>query len=329
MNDSTKGEGTHLIAKLRRWARDVRANAKTAALQAQKCSESLRALEARLVETNVIVSRQSSKLEYATDRVDYIANRIDNRRSNSSSPIATHDEMSSAITSVWNDYDDEEYRKDQSHYRGVGRWADDKAWQEIGQASRRRIEIIRRILDRSELHDINVLEWGPGGGANLFAFRDIASRYYGIDISQKNLDESTRMIKEAGRSEIFNPVLLEGHPESIRDAVPHKIDVFLTTSVFQHFPSQQYGLDVLKTIRAVASDDAFGFIHIRFDDGREKFKGIEHIRDYKKRHITANSYPLEEFWGHLSNAGFTPLAVCDIRAANNSAVFYARCAPVS
>ena len=69
-----------------------------------------------------------------------------------------------AIKSVWNDKDDEAYRQDQSHYRGVGRWSDDAAWKGIGQSSLDKVRFLWRLLDRPKksLHDMVTLEWGPG-----------------------------------------------------------------------------------------------------------------------------------------------------------------------
>lgn len=228
-----------------------------------------------------------------------------------------------ALQSVWNDRADEDYRQDQSHYRGVGRWKDDAAWQRIGNTTLQRVRRVWRLLDRPphDLANLNVLEWGPGGGANAFGLRSIASHYYGIDISRKNLSEATRMLQEEGCNNYFVPILLT---ESMDDAISKlaEIDLFVSTAVFQHFPTKAYGSQVLDAIRKVCKVGAIGLIQIRFDNDNPRYKPIVSLGEYEKRHLTANSYRLEEFWELLSLSGYRPVMIDGIRAKNNYATFY-------
>ncbi len=235
-------------------------------------------------------------------------------------------DIHAAITAVWNNKDDEEYRKDQSHYRGFGRWADDAAWKEIGQSSLQKVQFLWRLANRSKdtLKDLSVMEWGPGGGANAFGLQQVARQYYGVDISQKNLDECCRMMTIEGRENYVVPILLEGEPSSVVPRVKEPIELFLSTAVFQHFPSRAYGVDVLEAVRAVCSSTACGFVQIRFDNGNTKYSGINSVEEYAARHITATSYPIDTFWDELQRAGFAPLAVNAIRTTNNYATFYFR-----
>ncbi|MBM3095517.1 methyltransferase domain-containing protein [Ensifer sp. T173] len=227
------------------------------------------------------------------------------------------------IKAVWNDKDDEAYRQDQSHWRGVGRWANDAAWQSIGALTLDRFKFLWRILERapSAMRDLSVLEWGQGGGSNVFGLREVASQYQGVDISPKNLQEAGRMISAEGYTGLFKPVLLEGPPEEIADKLL-PIDMFLSTAVFQHFPSKDYGVQVLKTIRKACKPDAAGVIQIRFDNGNPTFSGIKSVEEYAERHIVANSYAIDAFWDILASCGFKPLAVDGIRTQNNYATFY-------
>lgn len=227
------------------------------------------------------------------------------------------------IVAVWNDSDDEKRRRDDSHYRGVGRWADDEKWKDIGRSSLLKMQMLWRMLNRPKLSlsDLVALEWGPGGGANAFGLRSCVNRYFGVDISQKNLSECRRMIDAEGWTGYFHPVLLEGDPRSVAGLI-EPVDAFLSTAVFQHFPSRRYGVEVLEAIRATCKPKAAGFIQIRFDNGNQKYSGIKSIEDYRASHIVATSYPIDEFWDMCECAGFSPISVGSIRRANNYATFY-------
>ncbi|WP_105385830.1 class I SAM-dependent methyltransferase [Neorhizobium alkalisoli] len=229
-----------------------------------------------------------------------------------------------AIRSVWNDKDDEAYRQDQSHYRGVGRWADDVLWQGIGQSSLEKVRFLFRLAGRSPttLQDLVALEWGPGGGANAFGLQSISQKYYGVDISEKNLAECKRLMTAEGRPDYITPVLLDGPPSSVKDSISDSIDLFLSTAVFQHFPSKEYGLEVLNAIRSVCKTGALGFIQIRFDNGNEKYRGIKDLADYELQHITATSYRLDQFWDAIGNASFRPLSINALRTTNNYATYF-------
>jgi hypothetical protein len=232
-------------------------------------------------------------------------------------------DVTETIRGVWDSYDDEEYRRDQSHWRGHGRWANDEAWRSIGNKSLDRINRLLALTGNGAgfwSTRRTFLEWGPGGGANLFAFHRFASTYYGVDISQKNLDEASRMIGEEGFRD-FRGILLGDNLDIVPETVGETVDLFLSTAVFQHFPSKQYGVDVLATIARCVKKGGFGFIQIRFDNGNERFRPIESLDEYKRRHITANSYKIDEFWGLCAAAGLEPLSVYEIMAANNYATF--------
>ncbi|MFD1703708.1 class I SAM-dependent methyltransferase [Methylopila henanensis] len=222
---------------------------------------------------------------------------------------------------VWDRYDDEARRAELSHWRGAGKWADDEKWRNVGVRSRRRLERLaaltgRTLWDRPRA----MLEWGPGGGANLFAFRDVAARYYGVDISQRNLDEAQRMIALEGYSG-FRPVLVEGEPAEVEAAVTEPIDILLSTAVFQHFPSRAYGLRVLRTMRKLAAPDAIGLIQIRFADDAHA-AGEPDLADYARRFVTATAYGIDEFRAACGEAGFAVLKIDHINPNSRYATFY-------
>ncbi len=237
------------------------------------------------------------------------------------STIASPQSEFQAIKSVWVDGKDKDYVQSISHWRGVGRWNDEN-WMKIGDSCLRKLDFLLRCQGRTiTLEKRNILEWGPGGGANLYGLRSLAENYYGVDISLENLREAERMIKKEGL-DIFHPVHLSDNLDVVTAKVTEPIDLFFSTAVFQHFPSKGYGIDVLKTIRKLCRKGANGFIQIRFDNGNEKYKGITDISDYAEKHITANSYGIDEFWSICADTGFKVLSVANLNPTTNYVDFY-------
>jgi hypothetical protein len=229
--------------------------------------------------------------------------------------------------SVWNDYNDREYIRDQSHWRGVGRWTDDQAWQAIGKASLQRFNFMHAAINQPPnlgLGNATFLEWGPGGGANLFAFAPFCKYYIGVDIAQLNLDEASRMITQAGFGDKFIPAYLQGSPKDLLTRNLPKAAYFLSTAVFQHFPSKAYGQQVLATLFELCQPLALGFIQIRYDNNNPRYRSNQSLEEYQKRHITATSYAIDEFADLCVESGFSVLAVGEIVSANNYATFYLR-----
>jgi len=225
------------------------------------------------------------------------------------------------ITTVWESHDDEQYRQDQSHWRGIGRWNEQK-WTELGRGTAQRLEELHHAAHREwdTAKPPVVLEWGPGGGANLYAIADRASTMYGVDISAKNLEEAGRVLSEIPGGQ-FVPVLLDGEPGTVIDSIDRPVDLFLSTAVFQHFPSQQYGAEVLRAVRQVMAPGGLGYVQIRFDDGTERYRP-KSLAEYRERHITATSYSLSGFWDLLVVSGFNPLKIAHVNTAVNYAGFY-------
>lgn len=228
-----------------------------------------------------------------------------------------------AAKSVWETHEDEQHRADNSHYRGVGRWTDDEKWQKIGRETRQSFEALLRLYDYKGdfwATPRAALEWGPGGGANAFAFKDIVSQYYGIEISDKNIAECARMLTAEG-SNVLRPVLIQEGLDEVVEKVTDPIDVFLSTAVFQHFPSKAYGKDVIRLMYDKMAPFSVGLVQIRYDNGKERFKPIENLEEYKERHITATSYALDEFESFLRQVGFDGVILSDIRPRSNYATF--------
>ena len=99
-----------------------------------------------------------------------------------------------------------------------------------------------------------------------------------------------------------------------------EIDIFISTAVFQHFPSKAYGVDVLSIVSKKMKKGGIGIVQIRYDDGTVKFRPKE-LAEYQKRYIYATSYKLVEFWEILKVVGLNPLAVVDVDKSINYATF--------
>lgn len=232
----------------------------------------------------------------------------------------------SIIQSVWNEgASKEEVRQDVSHWRGVGRWADDKKWLGIGKKSLKNIEKLWRFLGRpkASLAGLTIMEWGPGGGSNAVGLKNIALRYYGVDISEKNLNEAARQcVQEVECSDYFKPILLLGPPSQVLKRIPSEVDLFLSTAVFQHFPSKEYAIEVLETVFNALKTNGVAIIQIRFDNDNLMFQQKTKIQEYNKNFITYTSFKVDDFWNTCISVGLTPLYISDMNSKINYATIH-------
>ncbi len=191
-----------------------------------------------------------------------------------------------------------------SHWQGEGMW-DEETWGRVGRSHFRMYEQLKLLIGRQEPVE-SMAEWGPGGGVNAAVFSREIKNFYGVDISQANLEECGRQLekrKYAG----WHPVPIDvSRPEQVLQKVP-RLDFFLCTAVFQHFPSKDYGLRVAKVALDLLANDGFAIIQTRYDDGSERLKSKS--RDYMKNALTFTSYRVDEFWNTMTAIGFEPLAV--------------------
>lgn len=221
------------------------------------------------------------------------------------------------VHAVWDGHPDEDYRRDMSHWRGHGRWPDER-WSAIGATTVASLRRSAALLGR-EVPTGPLLEWGPGGGANLVACSAPGRRLYGADISEKNLDECARVLAEVDPAPEFHPVLVGDDPGSVAAAIEDPIEVFVSTAVFQHFPSREYGGEVLRVVADLLAPGALGSVQIRYDDGTAKYRQKQD--SYFSRHVTFTAYPLEEFWELIASVGLLPFAISDVNAEVNYATF--------
>jgi hypothetical protein len=196
-------------------------------------------------------------------------------------------------------------------------------WFGLGNGLVRQIAELYRIGHRDFLMSPRpaALEWGPGGGANLYAMANMTDCLYGVDISELNLNESARQLMERPAAD-FTSVLFTGEASQVLESVcSESIDLCISTACFQHFPNKQYGRDALEVMYKIAAPKALGLVQIRFDNGDSKFDPKE-TSSYAETHVYQTSYMLDEFWEMLSEVGFRPLMIPNVAAQSNYASFY-------
>lgn len=221
------------------------------------------------------------------------------------------------VVAVWDEHPDEDYRRDMSHWRSHGRWAEE-TWAAIGAGTMEFIERAVTLTGR-DLPTGALLEWGPGGGANLSAGAGHFRRLYGVDISSKNLDECARVLAEHDPAPDFRAVLIGDDPTAATTAINEPIEVFVSTAVFQHFPSREYGFEVLRVVADLLAPGGLGYVQIRYDNGKAKYQ--QKHEDYFTRHTNFTSYPLDMFWDMIERAGLRPLDISGVNSKVNYAKF--------
>ncbi|MCD4743512.1 MAG: class I SAM-dependent methyltransferase [Desulfobacteraceae bacterium] len=162
-------------------------------------------------------------------------------------------------------------------------------------------------IDKSPSQMI-ALEWGCGGGANLRFLCNMFQKVYGVDISESNLNEAEKQMISFSYDN-FVPILIDVHnsDRSINLINPdimkmETIDFVISTAVFQHFPSKEYGKRVLDTMRVLMHKGGIGLIQTRYFDADARL--ISKDRNYKKNVVTFTSFDTKEFKNMLIEAGF-------------------------
>lgn len=196
--------------------------------------------------------------------------------------------------------------KHYAHWQGVGTFADNERWLALGRAH---FGMFERACREAQLPSPAgaVVEWGCGGGMNAIHFVKHAQRYYGVEIGQASLDESARVLGEAGYDG-FRPALIAANaPEQALELIDEPCDFFLSTYTFQVFPSKAYGRRVTGIAHRLLKPGGAAVIQIRYDDG--SVDGAPKARNYSANVVHFTSYAISEFWLLAESAGFRPLDV--------------------
>jgi cyclopropane fatty-acyl-phospholipid synthase-like methyltransferase len=206
----------------------------------------------------------------------------------------------------WSSSADRRWVRDMSHWRGQGRWADDGAWTGIGRAHVAMVDAFFGQVGRTRPIR-RMLEWGTGGGANAVAFAQRVQTIYGVDISAANLGECGRQLESGGFAG-WRPIHIDAaRPADVLNAVDGPLDFILSTAVFQHFPGQAYGLEVLGVMHELLAPGGLAIVQTRYDDGSAELRTKD--RDYAQNVITFTSYKIEAFWDAATAAGLRPVSI--------------------
>lgn len=196
--------------------------------------------------------------------------------------------------------------QDMAHWPGAGRWADLEKWKAIGMGTLGHLKTLC-ILTGHSLPVRSLVEWGPGGGANVVALESLTSRFYGVDISASTLDICGKVATQIGFAG-FSPICIDiAAPEQVVSQIPEPVELFLSTAVFQHFPSRAYTQRVLRIASRLLAPDGVALIQTRYDDGSEQMRPKQ--GDYSANVVQFLSFRVEEFWALAATCGFEPLAV--------------------
>ncbi len=211
------------------------------------------------------------------------------------------------VNQIWNQNDLS--MNSLSHIRGQGKFRDETRWIRIGEDNLDKYKTLC-ILTGYSTNIKAMAEWGPGGGANAIIFKDYAQTFYGIDISSKNLSECENQLK--GIYSGFRGVLIDiAKPEQVLSKIKEPVDFFLSTSVYQHFPDQSYGIEVTKLAYQLLTNNGIALIQIRYKRFAEnKIEEAKLLaRDYPAHLCHFTTYSIEDFWVCLEQIGFNVINV--------------------
>lgn len=206
----------------------------------------------------------------------------------------------------WNNTNNNVQFEDLSHHKGHGRWANLDEWNKIGVDH---LDIFNRFCQYIQYTKPikYILEWGTGGGANAIHFSKGIEKYYGVDISEISLNECSKQMKFLN-IKTFIPVKIEiDKPEKCVLDLDQKMDLFLCTAVYQHFPNKDYGIRITKLASESLSNSGAALIQIRYDNHKVKFK--PKFRNYKRNLLSFTSYGIDEFCSILENSGLKPICI--------------------
>lgn len=207
----------------------------------------------------------------------------------------------SEASGFWNGNDNPiNFIKTFSHFQNYGKWKNKELWDKLGLDNLERLEMLKKLSSKSRIE--NMLEWGIGGGANAVKFSNEID-FYGVDISKDSISECKRQLKLVHNRNLDSQLIhiqIE-NPEVVSELIPN-VDFFLCTSVFQHFPSPEYGAEIAGIAYNILRDDGIALIQTKYGENQNYF-------DYSGNFARFTLYPLPLFWRLMTDIGFTVLAV--------------------
>jgi 2-polyprenyl-3-methyl-5-hydroxy-6-metoxy-1,4-benzoquinol methylase len=152
--------------------------------------------------------------------------------------------------------------------------------------------------------DLDVIEWGCGGGANLVAFAPLAKRLVGVDVNAEALQETERQLVAIGRSDFAGIRVDVASPESSIEQWSEPFDVFLCLYVFEALPSPEYGRRLLRIAAAALRPGGMALIQIKYATGHASAASKRY--SYRHNYASMTTYPIHEFWQLAEEEGLRP-----------------------
>ena len=149
---------------------------------------------------------------------------------------------------------------------------------------------ITKIINQGKLN-IDIVDWGPGGGANMLAFaKNIRGNYYGVDISEKNLEECNTIAVNANIKNFYGILINIANPEKVYKKI-EKCHLFICTAVFPHLPHKDYAERITKIARDLLIKDGIAIFHVLLGKRRRIF----HIGSYNSQVHSNTIFTYEEY----------------------------------
>ena len=186
-----------------------------------------------------------------------------------------------------------------SHWLNQGGGWTDTVWRDYGESH---LDMIKDglILAGRTSPIRSVLEWGSGGGSNAAAICPTVDRYFGVDISQSNLEECVRQTEALGLKN-FSPIHIPAaYPEEVLEQID-AVDFFLSTAVYQHLPGRNYARRVTDIAVRLLDDDGIAVINIRYSNLKRQNRIWR--RSYIRHADSFNHYTVWEFQKEMENSG--------------------------
>jgi hypothetical protein len=205
----------------------------------------------------------------------------------------------------WNEGGDRSFKQN-SHWRGVGVFADDSRWLALGNENLRIYEDFARAVGLQ--HPLErVVEWGCGGGVNAVHFGQFAEEFCGIDISRASLEECARQMKTAGLDN-FRPIFIDAaNPEAAVSQTKGPCQLLISTYVFELLPTPEYGTRVLRIAHQLLAPGGMAMIQIKYNEAN--WSTGSRAWGYARNIPRIVTYRIEEFWQSAEACGFTPRMV--------------------
>jgi hypothetical protein len=218
----------------------------------------------------------------------------------------SEEQLAKDSTDVWEHTDgDNTASLAGSHWLNQGEGWTDTVWRGYGEFHLQLIKDGLGLAGRtSPVH--SVVDWGSGGGANAVAICPTVDHYFGVDISQSNLDECVRQTQALGITN-FKPILIPAaRPEEVLQQV-NAADCFLSTAVYQHFPGRNYARRVTDIAKGLLTDDGIAVINIRYANLKRQVRNWR--RSYKSHATHFNHYTVWEFEMEMAYAGMEVIEI--------------------